>query len=159
FERWAIDPIALMTDYLHEYVPCATGKTDGLGNPWTYQYDSHGYLTETITPDAIGTIYTYDDATLMVSSVTDGNSSNTRSDYEGLANRTMITDALGQVTTMTYDPVFNRVTSITEPTGRMFTFMYDGTGNLIRRTDPLNNVWNYTYVVGTDLVDIETDPR
>src|ERR1700728_213752 len=135
--NWATDPIQLAMYQLRVYVPSMTSDIDGRGNVWKYQYDSNGYLTQTIAPDGATTSYSYDPATLKVASTTDGDGHTTTYQYDSEGNRIKMTDALGYVTTYTYEPVFNQMTSMTDPRDRTTRYSYDPHGNRIQETDPL----------------------
>ncbi|HEV3201059.1 MAG TPA: PEP-CTERM sorting domain-containing protein, partial [Bryobacteraceae bacterium] len=71
--NWATDLTALASTQVRVYLPSTTSVTDGRGNVWRYQYDANGYVTKTVAPDGATATYTYDPATLMVSSRTDAN--------------------------------------------------------------------------------------
>src|SRR5208282_3528630 len=102
---------ALSQNQLRRYVPSTTTKSDGRGNLWSYTYNSLGYITNAVAPDGATTSYTYDPATLGLSSMTDPNGNVTTYQYDSLGNRTNVTDALGNVTSYTYETNFNQVTS------------------------------------------------
>ncbi len=53
--NWATDATQLAMNQLRVYLPSTTSNTDGRGNVWKYQYDSNGYLTQTIAPDGATT--------------------------------------------------------------------------------------------------------
>jgi RHS repeat-associated protein len=143
--NWATDSTQLAMNQLRVYIPATTTNTDGRGNVWKYQYDSNGYLAQTIAPDGAATTYTYDPATLQLASITDANGHTTSYLYDPMGNRTKMTDALGNVTTYTYEPAFNMMTSITDSRGRTTTYSYDARGNRTQETDPLgqSNSWTY----------------
>jgi RHS repeat-associated protein len=143
--NWATDGVALARDQSRVYLPATTSNTDGRGNVWQYEYDSHGYLTRVVAPDGATTEYTYDPGTLMVSSVTDPDGHTTAYQYDARGNRTTMTDALGHVTRYTYEPVFNMMTSMTDPRGRITRYTYDAHGNRIQDTDPLGHTRSWTY--------------
>jgi RHS repeat-associated protein len=158
--NWAIDPAALAADQLLVYRPSTTTKTDGRGNPWRYDYDSHGYVTQMTAPDGAMTRYTYDAGTRMVESITDANSHTTRYTYDSQGNRTKLTLAapFNYVTSFTYEPVFNMMTSMTDPKGRVTSFAYDGHGNRVMETDPLLQTRPWTYDNHGNVLT-ETDKR
>jgi|GEM_PF-1592447 len=143
--NWAVNQTNLTYSLRRQYVPSTTTSTDGNGNLWQYSYDINGYVTQTIAPDGSTTLYTYDPATLGISSLTDADGNTTTYQYDGNGNRIKLTDALGDVTTYTYDPVFNQMTSMTDPDGRVTTYTYDGHGNQIQETDPLGQTQSWTY--------------
>ena len=143
--NWATDATQLAMNQLRVYVPSTTSNTDGRGNVWNYQYDSNGYLTETIAPDSATTTYSYDANTLMLASQTDANGNTTQYQYDAQGNMIQKIDALGHVTTYTYEPVFNMMTSMTDPRGRTTTYTYDAHGNRIQENDPLGQHHTWTY--------------
>jgi RHS repeat-associated protein len=143
--NWAVNQTNQTYSLRHQYVPSTTTSTDGNGNLWRYSYDINGYITQTIAPDGSTTLYTYDPATLKISSMTDADGNTTTYQYDGSGNRIKMTDALGDVTTYTYDPVFNQMTSMTDPDGRVTTYTYDGHGNQISATDPIGQTQSWTY--------------
>ncbi len=143
--NWATDPTQAALNYMRVYVPSATSKTDGRGNAWQYAYDSNGHPVTKIAPDGSTTTYTYDPATLEVSSITDANLHTTSFQYDSQGNLLQRKDALGLITTYTYEPVYNQVTSMTDPNGRTTTYAYDGRGNRTSETDPLLGAKSWTY--------------
>ena len=71
--------------------------------------------------------------------------------YDGQIRITAITDAVGQVTTLSYgvsgSPLL--VTQITDPFGRSATFTYNASGQLASITDVLGITSSYTYGQGS----------
>jgi RHS repeat-associated protein len=143
--NWATDSTQLALNLTRVYIPATTTNVDGRGNVWQYDYDANGYITRQVAPDGATTRYTYDPATLTVSSRTDPNGNLTTFQYDARGNRTKMTDALGHVTTYTYEPVFNMMTSMTDPRGRTTTYAYDAHGNRIHETDRLGQIRTWTY--------------
>ncbi len=142
---WGTYPTDLAMEQERVYVPSTTSETDGRGNVWKYQYDSHGYPTSVTAPDGSTTTYTYDPATLGLASMTDANGHTTTYQYDAEGNRIKMTDALGNVTTYTYESVFNQMISMTDPNGRVTMYTYDTHGNRTQMTDALrqNDSWTY----------------
>jgi RHS repeat-associated protein len=72
--------------------------------------------------------------------------------YDGQMRIVAITDAVGQVSTISYglsgSPLL--VTQITDPFGRSASFTYNASGQLAAVTDVLGITSNYTYGQGTD---------
>lgn len=156
--NWATNRTELAMYQLRVYVPSTTTNTDGRGNLWKYQYDTNGYLTQSIAPDGATTVYAYDPATLQLASKTDADGHTTAYQYDSEGNRIKMTDALGYVTTYTYEPVFNQMTSMTDPRGRTTTYSYDSRGNRIQETDPLGQTRKWTYDShGNILTDTDKD--
>jgi RHS repeat-associated protein len=143
--NWATDPTQLALSYLRVYTPSTTSKSDGRGNVWQYTYDSNAHPVTVVAPDGATTTYSYDPATLKVSSVTDSNLHTTNLQYDSEGNLTQLTDALGHITTYTYEPVFNQMTSLTDPNGHTTTYTYDGRGNRLSETDPLGGTRSWAY--------------
>ncbi|MGI0149421.1 MAG: hypothetical protein ACREDF_07820, partial [Thermoplasmata archaeon] len=71
-----------------------------------------------------------------------------------------VTDALGQVTTLSYelstDPL--KITRVTDPFGRSATLGYDGAGQLIRVTDVLGMSSEFDYGASADFIRSLTTP-
>ncbi|AGG88545.1 RHS repeat domain-containing protein [Rhodanobacter denitrificans] len=65
-------------------------------------------------------------------------------EYDANGNVTKVTDALGNVTTMTYDAL-DRVSKSTDATNHATSFQYDVAGRLIEVTDPRGKATAYTY--------------
>ncbi len=143
---WATNATDLALYLERVYTPATTTDTDGRGNLWKYQYDTNGYLLQTVAPDSTTTTYTYDPTTLQVASKTDANGNTTSYLYDSEGNRLQTTDALGHVTTYTYEPIFNMMTSMTDPRGRVTTYTIDpSNGNQTKETDPLGQTQSWTY--------------
>lgn len=80
-------------------------------------------------------------------------------DYDSLVRVATLTDALGQITTLSYelanDPY--KITKVTDPFGRFATFQYVN-GQLATITDVAGMQSSVTYLSGTDSVDSLTTP-
>ncbi|HWX22256.1 MAG TPA: RHS repeat-associated core domain-containing protein [Candidatus Binatia bacterium] len=140
-----VNPVALSNDFFRVYTPSTTVKTDGRGNPWNYSYDANGYMTSVSAPDGATAGYSYDGATLMVSSTTDANNHVTRYQYDLLGNRTNVTDALSNVTSYAYETMFSQMTNMVDPNGRTNIYQYDSRGNRTNFTDAIGQTVSYTY--------------
>ena len=143
--NWATDFNELSLNLMRVYIPTTTSQTDGRGNVWRHDYESHGYITRVIAPDGATTRYSYDPITLMLASKTDANNHATGFQYDAFGNLTKMTDALGHITTYIYEPVFSHMTSMTDPNGRTTTYEYDSRGNRTREIDPLGQTREWTY--------------
>ena len=79
--------------------------------------------------------------------------------YDATFRVTTLTDALGQVTTLSYelpgDPL--KITKVTDPFGRFATFEYTN-GLLTRITDQIGIQSQFTYTSGSDSIDSLTTP-
>jgi RHS repeat-associated protein len=79
--------------------------------------------------------------------------------YDSSFRVSTITDALGQVTTISYeladDPL--KITRVTDPFGRFATFQYAG-GQLVTVTDEIGIQSQFSYQSGTDSIDSLTTP-
>lgn len=101
------------------------------------------FLTEFDDPAGNAVHYTYDPLTFRLVSVT---------------------DALGQVTTLTYvtdnpavtDGSFYRVATVTDPFGRTASLTYDGSGRLSTITDMAGIVSQFTYGAGDFITKLTT---
>jgi YD repeat-containing protein len=94
------------------------GQPDG-----AMAFPRHVFLTEWRDPQGNGLTYSYDASLRLVA----------------------VTDALGQVTTLSYgntDPL--KITQITDPFGRTATFTYDASGRLQSTTDLLGLTSSFT---------------
>lgn len=109
-----------------------TTVTDPKGNVTVQQYQ-YGELTSLTngygTPSAAIWMYTYDPATLGVTSTADPNGHITQRTYDERGNLLTTTDALNRTSKFTYDAL-NDPTSTTDPLGLVTTMTYDGRGNL-----------------------------
>ena len=165
-----------------------TTMTGPDGNVTVYHYANLELLSVTHaagTPLAATTSYTYDAATLGITSVTDPNGHVTTYTYDANGNETSMTDPLGGKTTYTYNS-FNEPLTRTDPGGTTTTYTYDAKGNLLSvstpltgtssvqrttltygdsahpgdvtaLTDPNGNTYTYTYDAQGDLISV-TDP-
>ena len=127
--------------------------TDALGNQSVYRFNPQGFLLSVTDP--LGQVRVLNrTATNLLVSVTgpascpvcgvsaEGDES---FGYDGNANLTSRTDALGNTTSLTYDPIFNKITSLTDPLENVTRLTYDGRGNLLTTTDANGNTTSFTY--------------
>jgi YD repeat-containing protein len=79
--------------------------------------------------------------------------------YDALLRLVGVTDAIGQVTTLSYnlpaDPL--KITSVTDPFGRSAQLDYDASAHLVRVTDVIGMASEFTYGLG-DFVSSMTTP-
>lgn len=124
-----------------------TTMTDPDGNTTIYQYANLELMSVTHaagTPIAATTSYTYDPATLGVTSVADPGGNITTSSYDSSGNLVSTTDPLGNTTSYSYSNL-NELLSKTDPLDNTTSYNYDGSGNLLSVTDPLGNTTSYSY--------------
>ena len=79
--------------------------------------------------------------------------------YDANLRLVAITDAIGQVTTLSYDhptDIF-KITKVTDPFGRFATFEYDASGRLIKITDVIGITSEFSYDAG-DFINTLTTP-
>ena len=80
--------------------------------------------------------------------------------YDGLLRLVAVTDAIGQVTTLSYaNPTDTyKITKVTDPFGRFATFDYDATNRLNKITDVIGLTSQFTYDPGSDFINALTTP-
>jgi RHS repeat-associated protein len=80
--------------------------------------------------------------------------------YDGNLRLTSITDAIGQVTTLTYGLTNDtyKITRVTDPFGRFATFTYDGLGRLTNITDVIGLNSQFTYETNGDFINALITP-
>jgi YD repeat-containing protein len=95
----------------------------------------------------------------FLTAITDAAGNSVSLAYDSSMRITMLTDAIGQTTTITYglasDPL--KITKVTDPFGRFASFGYNASGDLASITDKLGLVSSYTYGPG-DFVNTLTTP-
>jgi RHS repeat-associated protein len=113
-------------------------------NPWTYTYNATGQVLTQRDPLYNTVTNVYNDK-IYITSFTDARWFTTAFEYDTQGNRTGITDALGNKTTLAYHPTMKEVTSITDALGNTTVFEYDDRGNLVKTVDALGNATVNTY--------------
>jgi RHS repeat-associated protein len=108
-------------------------------NPTTEEQDRRYFLTQIIDPAGNALTFSYDSSMRMVA----------------------VTDALGQVTTLSYnlasDPL--KLTQVTDPFGRTTQLSYNANGQLSQMTDMLGLTSQFTYSSdGSDFITNMTTP-
>jgi len=80
--------------------------------------------------------------------------------YDGNLRLVALTDAIGQVTTLSYTNAADvyKITSVTDPFGRSANFGYDASNRLARITDVINLTSQFSYDSGSDFVNALTTP-
>ena len=177
---WQTDRMTRLTTFTYSGTPLtaaggSTTTTDGKGNQVLDQYQ-YGLRTSTTkgysTPSAATWRYTYDPATVAVTTQTDPNGNiwsytddldgnvltstdplqrQTQNTWDALGDKTSTTDALGVTTSATYDAAGNLRTTSTPLNGttplqyRVVAYGYGTHGDVTSMTDPDLRVWTYTY--------------
>ena len=80
--------------------------------------------------------------------------------YDGNLRLVALTDAIGQVTTVSYTNAADiyKITSVTDPFGRSANFGYDASNRLARITDVIGLTSQFTYDSGSDFVNALVTP-
>lgn len=113
--------------------------TDPKGNVVVEHYQNGERVSVTKgsgTPQAATWSYTFDPATLGITSISDPNGHVTRMTYDGSGNLLTTTDPLNRTTTNTYDALNDLLTS-QDPKQVTTTYVYDTAGNIQSASTPL----------------------
>lgn len=117
------------------------------------RYLSDGTVETYAQPDAHGTKF-------FLTQSADPSGNTTTFSYDGSLRLLAVTDALGQVTTLTYglagDPL--KVTQVTDPFGRACSLSYNDQGQLQSITDPVGIQSRFDYQAGSDFLNRLTTP-
>ena len=76
--------------------------------------------------------------------------------YDGYNRIVAVTDAIGQVTTVSYgstnvnNPLFYQITQVTDPFGRYAVFTYNASNQLVAITDKIGITSKFTYGLSDD---------
>ncbi|MDZ4385589.1 MAG: hypothetical protein U0998_00020, partial [Moraxellaceae bacterium] len=153
------------TTFSYDTANRRTDVTNGLGQVWSYHYDTAGQLTQVQTPSVTGsgrlsTHYAYDSQG-NVTSITDGLGNTITYEYDTKGNRTLERDAVGNTVLRTFNAanqVLNETTYSTPATfsGGNWTnppnssaqttrFLYDLKSNLRYVIDATGTVTEYRY--------------
>ena len=129
-----------------------TTVTDPKGNVTSLSFQNLELLSKTDgagTSLAATTSYTYDPATLGITSITDPDNHTSAATYDASGNQISFTDALNRKTTTTYNSL-NEPLVTTDPSNVTTTRSYDSHGNLLSVSRPLNGTqtWTVTYSYG-----------
>jgi RHS repeat-associated protein len=119
--------------------------SDVLGRTTHFYYN--GAQTSIVDPNGHTSVHTYDTSASSIAplaSITDAASHTTSYAYDQNYNRTVITDALGRVTTFTWNAAGCSMASVTDPVGTT-TMAYDAHNNLTSRVDRLNRTISFGY--------------
>ena len=174
--KWTFTWLSYVTDTVNSNGQAIVYQRGGGNEPFTFQSStsttaypgpfSQASLTRSIAPtggQSLGFVLTYPDGSVQQFEQASGNkffmtalidpAGNTVSlTYDSQMRITAITDAIGQVTTLSYGLSSNPlvVTQITDPFGRSASFTYNASGQLASITDVLGITSSYTYGQGTD---------
>ena len=152
------------TTFTYDTTNRRTDVSNGLGQVWSYHYDTAGQLIQVQTPTTGGvrlsTSYSYD-AQGNVTSVTDGAGNTISYSYDANGNRTLERDTLGNTVRYVYDSknLLQNVIRYTVPatlSGGVWTnppdsaaqvtrYAYDGNANLRYVVDATGVVTEYRY--------------
>jgi len=91
---------------------------------------------------------------VFLTQIIDPEGNSLRLTYDAYLRLVAVTDAIGQVTTLSYQSPLDiyKVTSVTDPFGRTATFNYDAYGRLVQITDVIGLASSLTYSSGGDFV-------
>src|ERR1019366_1863561 len=80
--------------------------------------------------------------------------------YDGLLRLVTVTDAIGQVTTLSYSNPTDtyKITKVTDPFGRFAIFDYDATNRLSKITDVIGLTSQFHYDPGSDFINALVTP-
>ena len=130
------DPLTRVTTNTYSVRGWVSTVTDSMGYLVTFTYSATGkelglYQFQQSQVQVAALQYDADDRLIAN---TDGNSHTTSYGYDGVGNRTSVTDANNNVSTVLYDSR-NRATTITDALGHSTVIGYDGSGNKQTVTD------------------------
>ncbi|MHB8507353.1 MAG: RHS repeat-associated core domain-containing protein [Candidatus Dormibacteria bacterium] len=117
--------------------------TDALGNITVYDYDKMGRVVKITDPLAGTQVFTYDDASNLLSKVDQGGNT-TSNTYDADGDKTVETGPLGLVRSWTYNSL-GEITRVVDPDGATTNLAYDGNGNLTSTSNPLGDTSNISY--------------
>ncbi len=116
-----------------------TSYTDRGGHSWSFEYDSHGFITKIKAKDGDTekTIvsYTYNDDGTMSKKIDGELNATTTYKYDQYKRLIEIDFPDGKTIRYSYDANDN-LTSFTNPDGKVFTYFYDENGNMEKVTTP-----------------------
>ncbi|MGB7745827.1 MAG: RHS repeat-associated core domain-containing protein [Verrucomicrobiia bacterium] len=135
-----------------------------IGQSSSLQPDSQSILTMTspgsytcTTSQGYKQIYSHPDGAktyprnIFLTQVVDPSGNTLTFTYDGYNRIVAVTDAIGQVTTLSYgstnidDPLFYEITRVTDPFGRSASFTYNAFGQLVKITDVIGITSQFTY--------------
>ncbi len=113
-----------------------TAITDPLGNVQTYSYDDHGDLAGHVTATGGTSTYAYDYRHDLLSMVDPDGNTAVRNTYDDAGHLIASTDASGHTITYANDPGA-QTTVITDRLGNVSTIAYDSNGNITSTQTPV----------------------
>ena len=153
-----------ITTYDYTSIASSTKRTDPKGNVTVTQFLGGMPIQTTRgfgTADATTTTIVYEQNTLRVARMIDGNARATSFTYDSSGNRLTATDPLGRATSWTYNSR-DQVLTETDPNQVTTTFAYDeaghgdnGVGNLTTVSRPLLNTLGQTVATATTRYDYD----
>ena len=173
--KWTFDWLSYITDSVNSSAAALLYRRGGGNEPFTFSSTSattaypgpysQGTLTRTVNTGGATTSFTltYPDGSFQqfnqalgsqffMTAVGDKAGNKITLTYDSQMRIVAITDAIGQVSTLTYglsgSPLV--VTKITDPFGRSASFTYNSSGLLSSITDVLGITSSYTYGQGSD---------
>lgn len=173
--KWTFDWLSYITDSVNSSASALLYRRGGGNEPFTFSSTSattaypgpysQGTLTRTVNTGGATTSFTltYPDGSFQqfnqalgnqffMTAVGDKAGNKITLTYDSQMRIVAITDAIGQVSTLTYglsgSPLV--VTKITDPFGRSASFTYNSSGLLSSITDVLGITSSYTYGQGSD---------
>ena len=152
---YAYDDLNRLTEVIENDVPgnVPTAESDVLTQ---YAYDALGNrLVVTNSLNYRSTLTTYDDLNRPIV-VEDALGNETRTAYNALSLRTVLTDGNNEVTTFTYDDLNRLITTTYLADGETVQYDYDAMGHRLAMTDSLGTT-SYTYDDMDRLLTV-TDP-
>lgn len=128
------------------------------GNQFPFNLQSNGILVNTTIPSLRGAVLTNPSSGVYNLRWKDGTTFQFHSGGIQVAFLALITDANGNVTTITLNPsVPGQVTQVTDPVGRSLILNYDSSNRVTSITDPIGRAVQYTYNSQGTLATV-TDP-
>jgi len=172
--KWTFTWLSYVTDNVNSTASATLYRRGGGSEPFSFSSGSatssypgpysQGLLTRTVSGGNSATFtLTFPDGSFeqfnqavgnqfFMTAVGDPQGNKVTLTYDGQMRIVAITDAVGQVTTLSYglsgSPLL--VTQITDPFGRSATFTYNASGQLASITDVLGITSSYTYGQGSD---------
>lgn len=130
-------------------------QQNGVGSVTTFAYDTPSAGKTTITnPLGQTEVFAYD-ALYRLTSHQAANGGMVTYLYNTENQRMVITDARGEVTSLTYD-VNGNLTKMVDPTGAATSWTYDSGDQITGITSPLGQLTTYTYNTAGDLTSVST---